>query len=145
MPEFILPEEADHCPHCGQVLRDQPDCCDQMREEHCRETIAHAEVAQPSVPCEEPGCNQTDAIACYHGEDCPDGASSWHLCPEHAVKHGYCCLCGVFSADIESFDCGRFLDAGGKRMCDSCWSSFQSAIDEADNEDAAQFDPMMDL
>lgn len=34
MPEFILPAEADHCPHCGQVLRDPPDCCEPMRREY---------------------------------------------------------------------------------------------------------------
>lgn len=30
MPEFILPDEADHCPHCDAVLRDPPACCESM-------------------------------------------------------------------------------------------------------------------
>lgn len=34
MPDFILPEEADHCPHCGAVLRDPPNCCPAMIAEH---------------------------------------------------------------------------------------------------------------
>ncbi len=34
MPEFILPAEADRCPHCGQVLHNPPNCCQAMREEH---------------------------------------------------------------------------------------------------------------
>ena len=34
MPEFILPEEADHCPHCGAVLVDPPKCCEAMQAEH---------------------------------------------------------------------------------------------------------------
>lgn len=37
MPEFILPEEADHCPHCNAVLRDPPDCCPAMEQEHWEE------------------------------------------------------------------------------------------------------------
>lgn len=37
MPEFILPDEADHCPHCGEVLRDPPNCCEAMQAEYRRE------------------------------------------------------------------------------------------------------------
>jgi hypothetical protein len=37
MPEFVLPAEADRCPHCGKVLRDPPDCCQKMRDEHAAE------------------------------------------------------------------------------------------------------------
>ena len=33
MPEFILPEEADHCPYCGQVLTIPPHCCEKAAEE----------------------------------------------------------------------------------------------------------------
>jgi hypothetical protein len=33
MPEFILPAEADHCPHCGAELRDPPLCCPKMAHE----------------------------------------------------------------------------------------------------------------
>jgi len=34
MPEFILPEEVDRCPHCDAVLRDPPACCEAMQQEH---------------------------------------------------------------------------------------------------------------
>jgi hypothetical protein len=27
MPDFIIPDEADHCPHCNKVLRNPPNCC----------------------------------------------------------------------------------------------------------------------
>lgn len=37
MPEFILPEEADHCPHCGKVLREPPNCCEAMEAEYRKE------------------------------------------------------------------------------------------------------------
>lgn len=32
MPEFTL-DEADHCPHCGAVLREPPKCCQTARDE----------------------------------------------------------------------------------------------------------------
>lgn len=28
MPDFILPDEADRCEHCGEVLYFPPNCCD---------------------------------------------------------------------------------------------------------------------
>ncbi len=34
MPELLLPDEADHCPHCGKVLRSPPKCCEKMQEEY---------------------------------------------------------------------------------------------------------------
>jgi DnaJ-class molecular chaperone len=41
MPEFILPAEADHCPHCGEVLHEPPNCCEAMKGEHAAETARH--------------------------------------------------------------------------------------------------------
>lgn len=34
MPEFVLPDEADHCPHCEGILTEPPRCCNRMMEEH---------------------------------------------------------------------------------------------------------------
>ncbi len=34
MPEFILPAEADRCPHCGEVLYDPPNCCETMKADY---------------------------------------------------------------------------------------------------------------
>lgn len=34
MPEFVLPAEADRCPHCDAVLTAPPGCCDKAKQEH---------------------------------------------------------------------------------------------------------------
>lgn len=33
MPEFILPAEADRCPHCDKVLTAPPSCCDEAKKD----------------------------------------------------------------------------------------------------------------
>jgi hypothetical protein len=40
MPEFVLPDEADHCVYCGKVLTDPPSCCDKAMEEWDKEFFA---------------------------------------------------------------------------------------------------------
>lgn len=40
MPEFVLPGEADRCPHCGAVLYDPPACCDRMTKEWVEAELA---------------------------------------------------------------------------------------------------------
>ena len=52
MPEFILPAEADHCPHCGKALYDPPNCCEAMQQEAAEfQKWADAEAAKdPPFP-----------------------------------------------------------------------------------------------
>lgn len=33
MPEFTI-DEADQCPWCGKILREPPNCCEQMQSEY---------------------------------------------------------------------------------------------------------------
>lgn len=40
MPEFILPEEADHCPYCEEVLYWPLNCCEEMIEEYERDDFS---------------------------------------------------------------------------------------------------------
>lgn len=47
MPEFILPGEADRCPHCGGVLYDPPACCDRMTREWVDAELARLDAMDP--------------------------------------------------------------------------------------------------
>jgi hypothetical protein len=46
MPEFIIPDEADHCPHCGKVLLTPPNCCDKMIAEYEDEELRWLELVK---------------------------------------------------------------------------------------------------
>lgn len=70
MPEFILPAEGDHCPHCGEMLRDPPNCCEQMAQEHSEEMHRKHAIAEPlPIDDERPSpcfCNVCGKL----GRDC---------------------------------------------------------------------------
>jgi hypothetical protein len=93
MPEFILPAEADHCPHCDAVLRDPPDCCEAMKAEYSREFMATL-AAQDDEPLEiadeegEPGEGRVPCPDCPPGqpdENCDDcGGDGWVPAPASA-------------------------------------------------------------
>lgn len=79
------------------------------------------------------GCAEA-AIACYSSDgwlDTPRTVSE-HLCHEHAAEAGYCCVCGLFSSGIDSFDWG---DPPG--MCETCRDEFEADNweDDADTDD----------
>jgi hypothetical protein len=58
--------------------------------------------------CDEPGCD-LPAFECV----LPDGALNGYYCSKHAFDNGFCKMCGMFWAGMESFDFGN-------GYCDTC-------------------------
>jgi Zn-finger nucleic acid-binding protein len=74
MPEFILPAEADHCPHCGAVLRDPPNCCETMEQEYSEE-MHRRYPASDSLPLED----EYDQADCdWHRDDDDEPARRYY-------------------------------------------------------------------
>jgi hypothetical protein len=54
MPEFVLPAEADRCPHCGEVLYYPPICClaaidEAQADQPQRKVLSLREAVRPIV------------------------------------------------------------------------------------------------
>lgn len=64
MPEFILPAEADRCPHCNAVLYDPPNCCEEAQRDY--DHYMYLELEQRPV-CENCGVD-TACCICYNEE-----------------------------------------------------------------------------
>lgn len=86
MPDFIIPEEADRCPHCGGVLYDPPNCCAAMMAEHDAELAEELEGVHDDYPdfAECPVC-----FGMMEPEQCWQclGQGGFHECGED------CCMC----------------------------------------------------
>jgi len=70
--------------------------------------------------CEVKGCKE-EPIPCIRYADDPE--PSW-ICPGHASDLGFCSICGLFWAGIESFDFGP-------GCCEHC----AAEVEEEPNED----------
>lgn len=62
-----------------------------------------------------------------------------HLCVEHAVLSGYCCMCGTFWAGVDSYDFIRI-----KGVCENCILEIESEDWTEDDDGGLTLDPYYD-
>lgn len=75
--------------------------------------------------CKHPGCDATGFECCVlTGTD--DDPPVEYYCTDHAMQHGFCTVCGVFSAGMETFE---FIHPG---VCDTCDDELRAENDELD-------------
>lgn len=89
-------------------------------------------MGDPDPPCQERGCER-DPIECrvidlLTGEP----ALVEHYCPDHAERHGYCRMCGDFSAGDEGYE---FLHPGRCRECEEEVRQEQREWDDPEDDD----------
>lgn len=87
------------------------------------------------VICQHPGCPR-EGVPCFlpdHGPDDPDDPDEW-FCVDHAPEHGYCYVCGTFSAGMEAFD---FPNIYGHYpgMCPGCSDETKAEMEMIDFEE----------
>lgn len=76
-------------------------------------------------------CRSRGVIYCrFYAWEKPDR----YLCFEDAIKQGFCGICGLFCAGMESFDFGRFPG-----YCDNCQDEIASNYRDDDDEGGFDF------
>jgi hypothetical protein len=92
------------------------------------------EVAEEQHECEEQYCTSVDTLQCrepYSDEEpAPATPTFVWYCTTHAIKNGFCGMCGEFWGGTESFEFGRH-----KGYCSDCADELERPDEDEDYDD----------